>query len=145
MIWCRVAGAAVWTDGAARYAFSVTDTTDFNEYVTNYKSNLNNRYDMSYVANAVTDGVAITPFSPTDWFCCHFTWTKAAPDQVEAFIDGATQGTSGVLGVWAGNITRAIIGAASTAPASVWHGWLAHCAIWNHVLTGEIVDLAVVQ
>ena len=148
MIWAKVNAVGMWTDGADRFAFRLE--ADDNNYVFCAKTITNNRLFFRYIAGGVAESQNIGGLTTTDWMCLGMTWSKSAGVDGEAryFLDGVQQGTTDTgLGVWAGNLnaTETVIGATSTAPTVLWHGWLAHCAIWDTPLTpASMADLAVV-
>jgi hypothetical protein len=132
-IWFRVANAAAWTDGQYRAAFAFVDDAN-NRYV-HYKSNANNStYSLHYAGGTAavhTEG----GLSSTDWLHFAITWSETA-DEVKYYLDGALLATDTAIGTWNGDgsWTPMIIGAASYGPGNVWHGWLAHCALFNQAL-----------
>lgn len=148
MIWARVANAGVWTDGAFRYSFNLW--VDVNNHVNIQKMNVNNTIRFRYMAGGVADDVTVGGLTRTDWMVLLVSWSASAgiTGEVRAYIDGIQQGITQVgLGVWAGNLgnTTTCIGAANTIPTFVWHGYLAHCAVWDRALSpAQIAGLAVV-
>jgi hypothetical protein len=145
MIWARVSAAGVWTDGAFRYLFNLQ--ADANNQVFIAKGIANNTMNWQYKAGGVTKQVQNAAMNQTAFINVALTWDKVA-DEVRAFLNGVQTGaTLNGLGVWAGapGVTTTCIGSASTAPATVWDGWLAHCALWNRCLTpAQVARLTVV-
>jgi hypothetical protein len=143
MVWAKVADAGVWTDGVSRRALTVG--VDGNNRVLLQKSVVANAFEYLYTAGGVSKLRAST-ISSVDWNVFAITWSKSA-DEVRAYLAGTQQGTTlNGLGVWVGNLSAntTVIGAGSTVPAAVFHGYLAHVAIWDRPLTlTEIEDLAV--
>jgi hypothetical protein len=145
MIWARVSAAGVWTDGAFRYLFNFQ--ADANNQIFIAKAIANSTMNFQYKAGAVTSQIQNAAMNQTAFINVALTWDKTA-DQVRAFLNGAQTGaTLNGLGVWAGapGVTTTCIGSASTVPATVWSGYLAHCALWNRALApAEIAALAVI-
>ena len=141
-IWCRVNGAGVWTDGAVRYIarFRVDGGNQFLEQ----KAAANNQL-IGY--GEAGNGVAqiSAAMSPVAWFHFAITWSDSNnDDEFKYYIDGTQEGaTSNALNAWAGGVLAIAQIGASAAATNVWHGWLAHCAVWDRVLTqAEITKLA---
>jgi hypothetical protein len=127
----KVNDVGVWTDAATRQIFRTVDTTDFNEAVQLYRSNVNNALILAYLSGGVTNQRLIGGLSNVDWMDTAITWDKPN-DEVKAYLDGVQQGvTLNGLGVWAGTVDISNIGAANNAPAQVWHGWLGDVSIFN--------------
>jgi hypothetical protein len=136
--------AAAWIDSTIRYL--VRFRADANNRLSILKTATNNQLNMFYRAGGTTDSVAdVSLAGSTDWFCAAITWSKAA-EEVKAYINGVQVGTTQVaLGVWAGALdaTASIIGAGTTGPVSLFSGHLAHCSLFDKVLSDvEIADLA---
>lgn len=148
LIWSKVTNAGVWTDGVQRMMFYFR--VDGNNFININKNNANNQIQFVYRANATNSIVThnlVAP--PTDWFVLAITWSKSTlpTGEMKAYYGlpnelaqvGATQVA---LGVWAGNLaaTFTTIGSLGTGPASVFNGYLAHCAVW-----GSALDLPTLQ
>lgn len=139
--WARVNAASVWTDSGYRVVVQLR--TDDSNQIYLLKQNTNNTIRALYRANNVTQSVDTT-LSLTGWFHLALTWDTAA-DEVKAYLNGVQSGTTQTgLDTWAGALDSTLchVGAYSTVPASIWHGWLAHVAIWNAALSaGEMAYL----
>jgi hypothetical protein len=98
-----------------------------------------------YIAGGTTETLNIT-VANTAWHHFAVTWNKAG-DQAIGYLDGVQQGAAQTgLGVWAGAIGQALIGASTAAPTFVWSGTLAHAAVWNSALSAaQILTLAQVS
>jgi len=134
-IWCKVSAAGVWTDGVQRFA-SLFGVNLSSNYAGIYKRTVSNSFENDYFAGGVAKAVAFTQ-SPTAWFHIAMTWSVAA-DQVKFYTNGVQQGaTLTGLGTWSGALasTRCVIGAGSTAPATVWSGTLAHAVVFASALS----------
>lgn len=144
MVWARVANAGVWTDGAWRMTFSVSGAGGFYLYDWG-RPNVNNNLRRLYTpgGGGVNDpaygGVLV-------WMCLLCTWDVVG-GQYRAYIDGVEYlPVIGVIGA-IGAVDAAVLGAWCEAayPNNPWHGWLAHAALWDVILTGpQIADLATV-
>ena len=145
MTWLRVSAVGVWTDAAIRYALNFMDTTDGNEQIAIYKSNVNNRLVYDFRSGGVTSQFVRNGIAETGWFQTIVTWDSGA-NEVKAYYNGVQQDVTRVYpGVWAGAINRGVIGAPNTVPTLAWHGWEQHTAFWDRTLTpGEAATLAVV-
>lgn len=144
-IWCKVNAAAVWTDAAFRKSFFVGVDVSTN-YVNIDKRATNNEMIFEYKAGGVLKSVSLT-ISSTAWFHLAVTWNLSG-DQMIAYLNGTQTGSTQTgLGTWAGSLDALFcnIGARATTPVQVWHGWLAHAALWNTPLTpAQILSLATV-
>lgn len=141
-IWIKVEDAAVWSEN---WRYPIILQADADNYVRFLKTNVNNQITMPYEAGTVLEWHA-SVISTTGWFQLAMTWSATA-DRKSVYLNGGSVQSSGTLGVWAGNLaaTTAVIGAASTVPASLWRGYLAQCAIFDYALLGsQIADLAMV-
>lgn len=143
-LWAKVSAAGVWTDATAR------DLTNLGVSGSNVpriqKPTTSNQMQCTYIAGGTNKTVNIGT-STTAWVHFAMTWSKSA-DQMIAYINGVQSGaTQTGLGVFAGSLSATLttIGAASTVPAAVWSGLLAHVAVWATPLSaGQIATLAVV-
>ena len=93
---------------------------------------------------ATTVEVNVHTVSTTAWFSLAMSWS-AADDKVRYYLNGAPDGAAGTgLGVWAGNIGSALIGASTTGPLAPWNGYIAHMVVWDRALTpAEVLSLGV--
>lgn len=143
--WVRVVNVGAWTDGVERRGLTVA--VDGNNFVILRKSAAANRLDWYYRSGGVQNLRGRVGLTTTGWICMAMTWNKPA-DEVRAYYNGVQEGaTMNGLGVWAGalNANLCVIGAADNTPALVWHGWKAHAALWNAVLTpAQIAELSYV-
>jgi len=138
--WCRVGSAGVWTDGAQRNIF--TFQADANNYIAVRKATTNNRLQVLYSAGGTLVSQALA-LNPTAFFHVGMT-VSLANDRVIAYINGAAQTPLTGLGTFAGSpaSSSCILGAASTAPAFVWSGWLAHAAVYDFELPADLNGMA---
>ena len=146
MVWAKVNGAGVWTDGATRAAIDLRGVVGTDNYIQR-KDNVNNRLDWLYRSSAggILQTRSEAGVSTTDWMCLIFT-VSVASNQAIAYRNGSQVGAAlaGIL-AWGGLLgaTQACVGAQNTTPADVWHGWCAHAALWNRVLpSAEVTALA---
>lgn len=129
-VWGKVVNVGAWTDGAVRNLFRLE--ANATNYILLTKSNTNNRFQFLYFAGATLEIVNLNGLVTTDWFSVGMSWDKTAgaSGEVKAIWNGAQTGaTQTGLGVWAGALTKALIGAETTVPVSVWDGWMAYAAV----------------
>lgn len=143
LIWLKILNAGVWTDGIIRVLLSLT--VDGANTIALFKDGANNTLVLRYWAGGVNRQITINPISSVNWLVLGLTWSATA-DELRGFLGGVQQGPPlGGLGVWAGPLHNnfTVVGAGSTVPANVTHGYLAHCAIWDSPLVPAIMgDLA---
>lgn len=128
----KVSSSAVWLDGLSRHA--ITFLVDANNEIYVRKNAGANTLLYKYEAG----GVVLSPVHATNTInvmTLGMTWS-ASSDELKTFFDGAQTGlTLNGLGVWAGNLSNSTsIGAANTAPASVWSGWLSDAIVLYSVV-----------
>lgn len=142
LMWTKV-NPGVWTDNLLSF-FGILRADNDNRVVV-YK-NTDNTINLLYRVGGISEGVYHSN-KPTGWFMNTLTWDKAADEMKGWYNDTQAQTTQAIAGAWAGSLSSdyCLIGAGSTVPTLVWHGWLAHCAIWDSALTpAQIADLATV-
>ena len=147
MVWAKVNSAAVWADGILReLAIFRVDASDKVEI---YKNTTNNQVVVLRVGSNPFDAKSVAiAWSGTAWFCVGSTWSVSG-DELRVYLNGvqsgATQtGLTGFVGALAN--TSTCVGAVSTVPTNVWHGWLAHACVWDRALTpSEVASLARVR
>lgn len=143
-IWVKVAAAGVWTDATNRRAFSMfTSSTQDGMFCG--RTSTNGQFTHFDYLGGATKSVLLTGQSFTAWK--HVVLTVSdANDQCIVYHNGAQVGTTQTgLGTASANAltsTACCIGAQTTTPATVWSGWLAHCALWNRPLSAaEVANL----
>lgn len=141
--------------GTAHVWFRLPEIVDgTNRFMLNLFADVNNRVviDRSapttmrwrYIAGGTTKTLNIT-VAVTTWQSITITWNKVG-DQAIGYSNGVQNGvTQTGLGVFAGSIGTALIGASTAAPTFAWNGLEAHVALWNRVLSAaEVLSLATV-
>lgn len=124
------------------------------QYMMNVGRNYSNRATIqrqqagNHTATYVAGGVYSTVTnlgSEGKWYCYVLTYSKVA-DEVKGYSDGVGVGTLTGLGTWSGAVGMATIGAYYLDTlVGPWHGYLAHCALWDRALTpAEVAALAVI-
>jgi len=145
LVWARVSGVGVWTDGAQRQCITIWN--NINNRIQIIKAVSNNTLAWSYVANGTVEAIVLGGYSSTDWMCLGLTWS-ATDDQAIAYYNGTQAGTTQTtLGAWVGTLasTTTVIGAGNITPTLVWSGYLSHGALFDSALSpAAIADLAVV-
>ncbi len=149
MIWAKVFNVGVWTD--ATFRRTVMLNVDNNNRVTLFHGRINdNSLQSVYGAGGTLETRDSAGHAETTWLHFAITWSKSTgvTGEVRHYINAVQEGATDTnLGVWVGNLvsTTTVIGANDTDPTFVWHGYLAHPAIWDTPLTPtQIAQLAVV-
>jgi hypothetical protein len=143
-LWARVYDSGVWTDGDSRWTFRLeVDSSN----MIHIRQVDNNQLDYRYEAGNTRETIAKADITTTGWMHLALT-ASATADEVKAYYGGSQEGSTQTgLGTWAGNLdaNKTVIGAVNDTPASAWHGYLAHIAIWATPLTAaEISNLSTV-
>lgn len=146
MIWGKVSGSGVWTDGAYRRLIELGDNGNNKVLIT--KTDVSNRLLFEHKSGGVSKQINLSSISPTNWFQVALTWSKTA-DEVKAYYNGSQTGTTLTgLGTWAGNLgsTTTNIGCRNNSvPDILWNGWETHGVVWKAALSGsKIAELATV-
>ncbi len=132
MVFLRVSGAGVWTDGDTRH--SVLFQADGANFVSVNKNTNNNQAQAWYNAGGVFKAI---PFNTSTVSYINFILTASDntnDDELKLYVNGAQTGATVTgLGTWAGNPTTATIGRGGIA--SWFDGDEAHVALWDRVLT----------
>lgn len=143
--WARVNGAGVWTDGITRWILRLY--ADANNRIELYRHAVNNRLTWLYVAGGVFSFRSVNGLAMLDFFHMAITWSATA-DEVWIYLNGIPQGpVINGLGAWVGVLDpiRTVIGAGTTVPANVWHGWEQHVPVFDYAIPpAGILDLATV-
>ena len=140
LAWARVANIGVWSDGANRMVMQVRVDAN-NRFFLLRRGAVNNQIFYVYNAGGVSESVALGGLTTLDWMQWGLTWSASAGanGEVRAYYNGAQTGATQVaLGAWAGAPIAADtnIGCSdNTVPADLWHGWLAHGALWDRPLS----------
>jgi len=138
LVWPRVFDAADWTDGNHRAILALQVSASHNVYIR--KTTTNNELQWRYEANDVVNSVSQAGYTTTGPMCLGLTWDKIA-DEMRAFFGGLQVGaTQNGLGLWAGELNDAVIGAINNTPTWLWHGYLAHAALWDHALPPAVME-----
>jgi len=141
-IWARVNQLSDWTGAQTGRMIEIQTNINNRAWIT--KANVGGRLRYQYVAGGVSMTVDRDGTNELTWIHCAITWSVTA-NEMRAYFNGLQTGLTQVgLGVWVGVPIDAMIGCLP-GPAGVWHGWLAHGAVWTRALApGEIADLATV-
>jgi hypothetical protein len=147
LLWLKVAGSGVWTDGAARRGLSLQNTSA-NQIVLGRPSNNGSLY-WEYRANSVVKTLTLGSQSSVGWLCLGLTWDTAT-GEAKWYLGGAQQGATVTgIGTWSAagfNASWCVLGVNNvSAYGEDWYGYLAHCALWARALTpAQMADLAAV-
>lgn len=143
--WFKVSGAGDWADATGRHIFNFyVDASNLVEF---YKRTAAGQVARVYVAGGTANinNLAMDPVNPTGWCWGACTWNKAQDRVMFYLIGAAAPVTKTTLGIWAGSITKALIGTNAVAAGSqFWKGSLAHVALWNTELTAAQITALVV-
>lgn len=141
--WVHVNSAATYADATERRI--CTFRVDASNQLGLRRLTSQDGLGVFYTAGGTAKSVTLNTLGEVNWLHVALTASKSA-DQVKGYLRGVqVLSTLTGLGTWAGLIasTTTVIGAASTVPATVWHGRIAHLALWNVALTaGEIAMFA---
>ena len=144
MIWLKVNGAAVWTDGTLRRTLCLH--VDANNWAIMNKDSVNNQLLFNYKSGGVSKN-RTHAITSTDWIHTAMTWSLTA-NELKCYVNGVQAGaTINGLGAWAGplNPVKTLIASFSFAGANPFHGWLAHGVVFGSALPQPIIaDLATV-
>jgi len=137
LIWGKVSGVGVWTDGTIRALIGIlAQVTDY--VIMRFQGN---GTILGGIVAGDTSKTAIFT-SPTDalWHRFAISWSVLG-NALKLYLDGVQQGATVTgLGTWspASWLTNSsCIGANSTAPGQPFSGTLAHCALWSKALTAD--------
>lgn len=131
LAWIKVFNAGVWTDVSTRRTLTLRADTS-NQMFCFSRSTADNALLTYYRGGGTVLQRSKASLTELGWMCVGMTWSLSA-DEMIPYYQGAPEGSALTgLGTWVGNLlsTRTCIGAAITTPGSVWHGWIAHCAVW---------------
>lgn len=137
VIWAKMSGAGVWTDGSFRTAIGLWGTGASNDIIILDKSGANNTFRFFYSAGGTVETLNHS-ISTTDFFQAGITWSATA-DEVKFYANGIQVGTTQTaLGTWteALNTARTNIGCRNNAgPDQVFDGWLAAALVTKNALS----------
>lgn len=141
IVWAKVSGAGVWTDGAGRVVYSIR-ADDFNA-VELYKATTNNVLRWAYIAGGVNKTISKYDASATGWMCLALTWSASGNSAV-AYYNGTVVNTATGLGTWAGALasTKCCIGAETATPTYVWSGAIGPVVLCNRAATAAQIAAA---
>jgi hypothetical protein len=142
MIWAKVYNAGVWTDGATRIMWQIVQDGSNYSQCRNPSAPASRMtgYEIWNGGSARTK----TSMSDTDWMHIVSRRSKSASNY-KFFYNGASWGSGNDNpNAGATGLTKALIGVQTPSPpTNVWHGWLAHAAVWDSALSdATILSLA---
>lgn len=136
MVWFKVSGAAIWTDGATHKIIHLS--ADGNNDLALAKNSTNNNLRSFFIGAGTTDIVDYTGVGGAlGWNHYAMTVSNAA-DQLKAYVNGAQVGSTQTgIGTWSGALSNTLttIGALNTTPQEQWSGSLAHAVLLNRAAT----------
>ena len=140
MIFAKVSGAGVWTDGTTRIIGPRLRVDAGNNIVIYKKDAPDDDLVWVYNGQTVLESVTKSGMSETGWMQLAMTW--AVPGNMTAYYNGAQVGTPQVIdGTWVGDIAVSNIGS-TDAIAAVWDGYLSYPTLWDRALSAtEVLTL----
>jgi len=139
-VWARVANVGVWTDGVSREIVRFLGDAN-NDIFIQRTGAPNNTLGCYRRAGGVNKG-RFPVSTTTDWFHVVMTWSVTS-DQLRVFFNTIESLPAQVgLNVFGSalNANQTLIGAGSQVPVQVWHGWIAHLAVWNIPLSPAQIE-----
>lgn len=136
MIWWKVNAVAVWTDGVYRRQCNFRDSA--NDLLSIYKTDAANTQGHVWWANGNSETSNLSTSSVV-WNCTAITRNEVA-DTIVYYVNGAAFDSDTTIDNW-GSATpwdRLVIGG-DAAGSQLWHGWLAHCVLWDRPLSAADV------
>ena len=142
LVWFKVSGAGVWTDGLQRFLIRLSDGVANTVLIEKYSTN--NTIRSQYLANG-TVVTADATYSGTGWTQVVLTWS-ISNNQVKVYVNGSQSGSTltGLGSPWNGNLssTLAAIGAGGSSGTAVWSGLINDVHLYPRALSAaEISDL----
>jgi hypothetical protein len=141
-LWAKPSAAAIWSNATTYYLMTLgADNNDRLLIVKGGAGTVQGYYIAGATVKATTPATAI---SGAGWVHLALTWSKAG-DAAILYLNGANPQSINGLGTYAGALAgiNSLLGAATSVPANVWSGWIAHAALWSATLTPtEIAALA---
>jgi lysophospholipase L1-like esterase len=139
IVWSKVSGAGVWSDGTARYIARLSADGSNDIRILRSSSN-NNAVLIQHIAGGTSRFIYANSNASTAWQMYGLTWSVSA-GQVFAYVNGAIfesgLASLGAPGTWAGSLatTLCTIGAGDTSSNSVWSGSIGHAVLLNRAAT----------
>ncbi len=135
LIWGKVANAGVWGDGTFDELFAFQG--DANNYYIMRKTSTANTLALLCKRGATALSATYVT-SRLNWMCITLIWS--AGKSLIWYLSGEQIGATLASGIWAGALTKALIGSQTSTPTEVWSGNLAHCALWNCALSAQEIE-----
>lgn len=151
MLWFKMNAAGVWTDAANRFLIRLD--RDASNTINIRKTTNNNELAFTRTGGGTTRSVTLGSQSDTAWVCLALSCSVAgggllAAGELRAYKNGAQVGstqTGNINATGSGlTSTATTLGAATTTPALVHHGYLAHAIIWNSPMSADKLALMTV-
>jgi len=139
--WAKISSAGIWTDGTQD--FLIRMFADNNNYFLVTKEAAGTAIYINRKATVLVQK-AILHGGTTNFFSFGASWDQVN-SKLNTYFNGVETLSTTAIGVFAGALTQAYIGA--NGPASlVWPGDITHVALWNTVLNaGEMKRLATID
>ena len=136
LIWIKVFDSSVWSDNYRNFYLLGADAAPVENRVRASIESTDNQYECLREANNSQRRRQV-PNTTLDWFNSVHTVDDGG-DEIKTYLNGVQQGvTSAASGNWVGSLinTATYIGSGPDGDGELMHGWLAHMAVWNKVLT----------
>lgn len=143
MLWAKVYNAGVWSDSTHRWLYAIGVDTN-NQVYLQCPTAVNNLY-ARYRAGGTLESTTLTT-SSTAWMQIIQTWSLTAHQYI-VYLNASPKTPEVNLGTWVGNLVveKCVLGDNGLIHTYPWHGWIAHAAVFDKVLTpAQVTDLAVV-
>ena len=140
--WLKVSAGGIWIDGNQHNAITISKDVNNKLYICAAVGN--NTLGFRFVSGGVDKTSHVAGQTSTGWLHVGLT-VSATADEKKTYLNGLIKATENGLGSWVGDTALAIIGAATTVPATCWDGWLAHWIILKQAISAaEMLKMATV-
>lgn len=133
-VWCKVNAAADWTDGADHEIVNLSSNTTPANYLRIGKTTTNNQLLLMYAAGGVARNVTTT-CSETGWIHLAIV-ASLTGNYCRFYLNGSQIGADQTVGTWGAPLSAVTtcIGSYIGAGSYIWHGTIAHVAVYNVAL-----------
>ncbi|MBE0410667.1 MAG: hypothetical protein IBX69_13135 [Anaerolineales bacterium] len=143
MIWMKVANAGVWTDAKVRAGIRLYADGSNRMHIAKRSQVYETAF---YYQTGGAVNLLVHSTSDVNWICYVMTWKVGAGGGVYGYYNGIEFDNLGpIANSFAGSLhaSNCCIGSYDVTLSNPWHGWLAHGAVWDRVLTPtEVARLA---
>lgn len=152
MLWFKLASLSVWTDGLEHYFYRIQRDSS-NQFLVR-KSNAHNTIAINRIGAGVSKSIVVNAQSDTGFVCLALSGSVIgggllAAGEMKAYKNGIQIGSTatGILAAPGSGLNSAttVLGAASTAPSTVNHGYLSNFIVWTRPIDNDILALMTVH